>query len=143
MTSQSRHHSICRIRMKLTRKSNRLNDYSSIVHAQSRNIDLNAAIFSYLPDAATAIEKLEDIFEQKYSSIDLDLELWNPYDDAFEDDGLSQIVNFVIVEIDTCRIDELMNGAFGGIDKIPTEVLRDSETYVGPAKAIMATDIIT
>ncbi len=110
-------------------------------HAQSRDIDLNVAIFAYLPDASAAIEKLEEAFEQKYSSIDLDLELWNPYDDAFEDDGLSQIVDFDIVEIDTCRIDELMGGAFGGLDKIPAEIQRAPSAYVGPAKAIMATNI--
>ncbi|MCH8151452.1 MAG: hypothetical protein IH830_03650 [Planctomycetes bacterium] len=88
------------------------------LHAQSRDTDLNVAIFAYLPDASTAIEKLEDSFERRYASIDLDLELWNPYDDAFEDDGLSQIVDFDIVEIDTCRIDELMRGAFGGFDAV-------------------------
>ncbi len=114
---------------------------SSLTYAHSRDTDLNVAIFAYLPDASTAIERLEEAFEQRYSSIDLDLELWNPYDDAFKDDGLSQIVDFDIVEIDTCRIDELMGGAFGGLDKIPLEIQRNSADYVGPAKAIMATDI--
>lgn len=114
---------------------------SQTIRAQSRDIDLNVAIFAYLPDASTAIEKLEEAFERRYSSIDLDLELWNPYDDAFKDDGLSQIVDFDIVEIDTCRIDELMGGAFGGLDKIPPEIQRDSGAYVGPAKAIMTTNI--
>ena len=113
----------------------------NITHAQSRDTDLNVAIFAYLPDASTAVEKLEEAFEQRYSSIDLDLELWNPYDDAFKDDGLSQIVDFDIVEIDTCRIDELMSGAFGGLDQIPSELRRGAGDYVGPAKAIMATDI--
>lgn len=111
------------------------------LHAQSRDTDLNVAIFAYLPDASTAIEKLEDSFERRYASIDLDLELWNPYDDAFEDDGLSQIVDFDIVEIDTCRIDELMRGAFGGIDAVPTEIRRAPDHYVGPAKAITKTEI--
>ncbi|MEO0853616.1 MAG: hypothetical protein AAFY15_08950, partial [Cyanobacteria bacterium J06648_11] len=69
------------------------------------------------------------------------LELWNPYDDSFEDDGLSQIVDFDIVEVDTCRIDELMGGAFGGLDIIPQEIRMGSQAYVGPAKAITATDI--
>lgn len=109
--------------------------------ASPREADLNVAIFAYLPDASAAIEKLEDAFESRYSSIDLDLELWNPYDDSLSDDGLSQIVDFDVVEIDTCRIDELMNGAFGGIDEIPAEVRRAAPEYVGPAKAISATDI--
>lgn len=109
--------------------------------AQSRDTDLNVAIFAYLPDASTAVEKLEEAFEQRYSSIDLDLELWNPYKDAFKDDGLSQIVDFDLVEIDTCRIDELMGGAFGGLDQIPDEIRHGAGHYVGPAKAIMATDI--
>lgn len=111
------------------------------VHAQSRDTDLNVAIFAYLPDASTAIEKLEELFEGRFTSIDLDLELWNPYDDAFEDDGLSQIVDFDIVEIDTCRIDELMRGAFGGIDALPAEIRRPSQDYVGPAKTITKTEI--
>lgn len=110
-------------------------------YAQSRDTDLNVAIFGYLPDASTAIEKLEDAFEQRYSSIDLDLELWNPYDDALEDDGLSQIVDFDVVEIDTCRIDEFMRGALGGIDMIPAEVRRSAENYVGAAKTITRTEI--
>lgn len=110
-------------------------------NAQSRDVDLNVAIFAYLPDASTAVEKLEDAFEQRFSSVDLDLELWNPYDDAFKDDGLSQIVDFDLVEIDTCRIDELMGGAFGGLDRIPKEIRRGADSYVGPATTSMKTDI--
>ena len=34
-----------------------------------------------------------------------------------------------------------MGGAFGGLDKIPAEIQRDSAAYVGPAKAIMATNV--
>jgi thiamine pyridinylase len=112
-----------------------------VANAQSRDIDLNVAIFAYLPDASTAVEKLEEAFEQRYSSIDLDLELWNPYDDSFKDDGLSQIVDFDLVEIDTCRIDELMGGAFGGLDRIPNEIKRGPDSYVGPAITSMKTDI--
>ncbi len=63
---------------------------ANIGYAQSRDTDLNVAVFAYLPDASTAVEKLEETFERRYASIDLDLELWNPYDDAFEDDGLSR-----------------------------------------------------
>lgn len=111
------------------------------VLGQSRDMDLNVAVFAYLPDASTAIERLEEAFEQRYAAIDLDLELWNPYDDALEDDGLAQIVDFDIVEIDTCRIDELMNGSFGGLDPIPAEIRRSPDAYWGPARAIVRTEI--
>lgn len=114
---------------------------TQLANGQSRDTDLNVAIFAYMPDASTAVEKLEDAFEQRYSSIDLDLELWNPYDDAFKDDGLSQIVDFDLVEIDTCRIDQLMGGAFGGLDAIPAEIRRGADSYVGPATTSMKTDI--
>lgn len=114
---------------------------TGVLIAQSRDIELNVAVFAYLPDASTAIERLEDKFEQQYSRIDLDLELWNPYDDAIEDDGMAQIVDFDIVEIDACRIDQLMNGAFGGLDKIPPEIQGAPTAYVGPAKAVMDTNV--
>ena len=45
-------------------------------YGQSRDTKLNVAIFAYLPDASTAIKKLENAFERRYLSIDLDLELW-------------------------------------------------------------------
>ena len=106
-----------------------------------RDTDLNVAIFEYLPDASTAIKKIEKAFERRYRSIDIDLELWNPYDDSFEDDGLSQIVDFDIVEIDSCRIDQLMQGTFGGLDPLPTEARPASNAYIGPAKTITATPI--
>ncbi len=112
-------------------------------YGQSRDTKLNVAIFAYLPDASTAIKKLENAFERRYLSIDLDLELWNPYDDSFEGNGLSRIVDFDIVEIDTCRIDELMEGQFGGIDEIPIEVRRTPDSYVGPAGVISKTEIGT
>ena len=112
-------------------------------YGQSRDTKLNVAIFAYLPDASTAIKKLENAFERRYLSIDLDLELWNPYDDSFEGNGLSRIVDLDIVEIDTCRIDELMEGQFGGIDEIPIEVRRTPDSYVGPAGIISKTEIGT
>lgn len=116
---------------------------SQAANAQTngRDTDLNVAIFAYLPDASTAIKRIEKAFESRYRSIDLDLELWNPYDDSFEDDGLSQIVDFDVVEVDSCRIDQLMRGTFGGLDPLPTEARPASNTYVGPAKTITATPI--
>lgn len=105
-----------------------------LVAARDRT-DLNVAIFAYLPDSSAAIERLEASFEQKYPSIDLDLDLWNPYDDAFEDDGLSQMVNFDLVEVDLCRIDELIGGKFGGLDKIPKLHRKAPAEFVGAAKA--------
>ena len=113
----------------------------TVVLGQSRGVDLNVAVFAYLPDASTAIERLEEAFEQRHASVDLDLELWNPYDDALEDDGLAQIADFDVVEIDTCRIDELMNGSFGGLDPIPAEVRCPPDAYWGPARVIARTEI--
>lgn len=107
-----------------------------ICRAQDREVDLHVAVFAYLPDASTAIEKLEEEFEARYSSIDLDIELLNPYDDEIEADGLSQLVDFDVVEIDACRIDQLMGGALGGIDKLPPDLLRPKGAYVGPASFI-------
>lgn len=112
-----------------------------VAQTDRQRVDLNVAIFAYLPDASTAIKMIEERFERRYPGIDLDLELWNPYDDSFEEDGLSQIVNFDIVEIDSCRIDELMAGKFGGIDKIPVEVRVAPDSLVGPARTIASTEI--
>ena len=110
----------------------------NIGFAQDSKVDLHVAVFAYLPDASAAIEKLEDEFEARYASIDLDIELLNPYDDEVEMDGLSQLVDFDVVEIDVCRIDQLMGGALGGIDKLPATLLRPESSYVGPAKTLRA-----
>ncbi|REJ65770.1 MAG: hypothetical protein DWQ31_17715 [Planctomycetota bacterium] len=106
----------------------------------SRRTDLNVAVFAYLPDASTAIEKIEEAFENQYKSIDLDLELWNPYDDKREDDGLEQIGKFDVVEIDVCRIDQLIGGAFGGLDAIPAELRGVPDDFVGGAAAVAKSD---
>jgi hypothetical protein len=107
----------------------------------SDRLDLNVAIFAYMPDASTAIEKLESAFEHQYPSIDLDLELWNPYDDSFKDDGLEQIINFDIVEVDLCRIDELVDGKFGGLDRMPTALRKQPSDFVGAAKSVYETEL--
>ena len=115
--------------------------FFKIMSADNTNrIDLNVAIFAYMPDASTAIEKLENYFEQQYPCIDIDFELWNPYDDAFKDDGLEQISKFDIVEVDLCRIDELVGGKFGGLDKIPSSLRKKSSDFVGVAKTIYETE---
>ncbi|MCH8042387.1 MAG: extracellular solute-binding protein [Planctomycetes bacterium] len=105
-----------------------------------RRTDLNVAIFAYLPDASTAIEKIEDAFEQRHPSIDLDLELWNPYGDEVKDDGLKQIKKFDVIEIDACRIDQLIAGAFGGLDVIPASVRGKPDEYVGGASVLASSD---
>lgn len=112
-----------------------------VIGANAQKTDLNVAIFAYLPEASTDIENLEKEFEKRHPSIDLDLELWDPYADKFEEDGVAQIVDFDLVEIDTCRIDQFMNGAFGGIDELPAEARQDPDDYVGPARVIAKTDI--
>jgi ABC-type glycerol-3-phosphate transport system substrate-binding protein len=112
---------------------------AAVAQTQSRDTDLHIAMFAYLPDASTAIEKFEDEFESRFATIDLDIELWNPYDDGTQDDGLSQLVDFDVIEVDACRIDQLMNGAFGGLDPLPTEVLRSEDSFVGGAKSLIGT----
>ncbi len=103
--------------------------------------DLNVAVFKYLPDASSAIERFEEAFESAHPLIDLDLELWNPYDDPVEKDGLGQISRFDIVEIDTCRIDELLGGHLGGLDPLPPSAIRPPTDYVEPASTIMRTEL--
>jgi ABC-type glycerol-3-phosphate transport system substrate-binding protein len=104
-----------------------------------RTTDLNVAIFAYLPDASTALERIEEAFEARHKDIDLDLELWNPYDDTREDDGLDQIGDFDIIEIDACRLDSLAAGAFGGLDPLPADWKAKPEDYVAGARALLLT----
>jgi hypothetical protein len=73
-------------------------------------------------------------------SIDLDIELWNPYDDAVLDDGMTQIVDFDVIEIDGCRIDQLMQGTFGGRDCLPLEAAPSADDFVGPAEILATGD---
>lgn len=101
-----------------------------------KHIDLNVAIFAYLPDASAGIERIEEKFEHRHKNIDLDLELWNPYEDGIEDDGLRQLPKFDIVEIDVCRIDQFIGGMFGGLDVIPADVRGKPNDYIGGAKSL-------
>ncbi len=99
-------------------------------------VDLQVAIFAYLPDASAAIERLEELFEKQNPKIDIDFELWNPYDDAIDDDGLEQILDFDVVEIDVCRIEQLIAGHVGGIEKLPAASRPAADDCVGPAKPL-------
>ena len=52
-------------------------------------VDLEVGIFKWIPDGATAIERLERDFERAHPGIDLDLRLVDPYADDAADDGLA------------------------------------------------------
>ncbi len=99
---------------------------------------LTVAIFAWLPDAAAALETLEESFEAAHERIDLELELWNPYKDTVADDGLQQTQRFDVVEIDVCRLPELIDGAFGGLDMMPPELRGEPRRYVKAAQALVA-----
>jgi hypothetical protein len=99
---------------------------------------LTVAIFAWLPDAAAALEKLEEGFEAAHQPIDLELELWDPYKDTVADDGLEQIQRFDVVEIDICRLPELIDGAFGGLDMMPPGLRGEAGRYVEAAQALVA-----
>lgn len=103
---------------------------------------LNVALFAFLPDASAAIERLERDAE-KYThdqghDIDFDFELWDPYSDAVDDNGLGRISEFDLVEIDCCRLKELIEGGFGGLDPLTSASVQNPATYVGPAKTMLA-----
>lgn len=99
-------------------------------------LDLNVAIFSYTPESAFAIERFEETFEAAHPEIDLDLVLWDPYADEFKKRGLEKIKDFDIVEIDVCRLTELVAGEFGGLDEVPKDCRQASEIYIGPAREL-------
>ena len=102
---------------------------------------LDVAIFAYLPDAAMAIERLEEAFEAKHHTIDLDLELWNPYEQKREDDGLEQLRDFDIVEVDVCRLDAVLSGALGGLDELPAQWRGKPDQFVSSARTLLQSDV--
>lgn len=104
---------------------------------QQHQVDLKVAVFEFLPDGSSAIKRLEAAFELAHPMIDLDLELFDPYGD----DNLSKITQFDLVEVDLCRIDELIAGKFGGLDKLPSSTRNDANDYVEPARTIAKTKI--
>ena len=107
----------------------------------NKKIDLKVGIYSWIPEGAYAIELLEKQFEKKHPHIDIDIDLVDPYYDEegnYEFTPLDSIHNFDIFEIDLVRLDELIGGEFGGIDKIPTNLLRSSDYYVSGAAKVMS-----
>src|SRR5437016_1383532 len=74
---------------------------------------LQVAIYAFLPEANTAVENLVEQFEKDHPSIDIDVELWDPYSNDVADRGLAEIDRFDVVEVDGCRLAELVAGKFG------------------------------
>jgi len=103
---------------------------------------LKVAIYSWIPEAAFATEKLERQFEKKYPNIDLDIELFDPYasnSNKSEFFALDAIRKFDLVEIDIVKLDELIKGKYGGIDKIPTELIKPKDFYIsGPSEFLQS-----
>ena len=110
--------------------------------AQGRpgRVDLEVGIFMWLPDASTAIERLERDFERVHPGIDLDLRLVDPYSDDAESGGLALMTQLDLIEIDAVRLDELMAGGFGGLDPLPDGVVRAADDYVEPAATVARSD---
>ncbi len=108
-----------------------------------RETKLTVAIFAWLPDAAAALENLEERFEGVHPTMDLELELWDPYKNEVGDDGLKQIRKFDVVEIDICRLNELVAGSFGGLDRLPADLRQSPESHVGAARTVLASDKAT
>lgn len=103
--------------------------------------NLKVAVYTWIPEAAAAVEKLETDFEAIHNHIDLDLFLINPYSDKKgkydEYVGLGSLPDFDIVEIDLIRLEELVKGKFGGLEKIPPLVQKRPNEYVGGAGKVM------
>ncbi|MEK6259457.1 MAG: hypothetical protein AABP62_12645 [Planctomycetota bacterium] len=108
---------------------------SGTLRAQERT-PLKVAVFAFVPDASAAIKRLEADFEKAHPSIDLDVELWDPYSDSIDDDGLEQLTEFDVAEIDVCRIDDLIAGVYGGIDEIPDFALPAAGGLLPPARTL-------
>ncbi|MGB0525629.1 MAG: hypothetical protein ACPGJS_21810 [Flammeovirgaceae bacterium] len=100
---------------------------------------LNVGIYSWLPEAGYAIEKLERAFEQQYPEIDANFRLVDPYSDGDSSDEFSSLADlkqFDVFEIDAVRLDELVGGKYGGIEKIPAGVAGQPNTYIAGASTL-------
>lgn len=108
-----------------------------------RDVTLSVAIFAWLPDASSALEKFEAAFEAKNGDIDLDLELINPYRDKKKDydefAALESMSRFDVVEIDAARLDDLVGGMHSGLDDLPADWVRQPTDFVAPAVVLMST----
>lgn len=104
--------------------------------AQQNATDLNVAIFPYLPDAESAVERLEMAFEafakKKGHSIDLDIELVSTYDD-----GIKNVAKYDVAEIDLCMLDALREAGQLPLDEIPDSFRQANAKWVGPAHVAM------
>lgn len=105
---------------------------------------LKVGIYLYLPQIGYAIERLETEFEKKHEHIDLELHIFDSYspkplDSPSENpefDQLNSISEYDLVEIDLIRLEELINGKYGGIEALPKELRISKDRYVAGAKAI-------
>ena len=105
-------------------------------------IDLRVAVYPYLPDPESALERFEKAFEEYAATegveIDLDLELIDTYDAG----SLESIVQFDVAEIDLCMFDLLRRSDGFALDLIPTQVILGQEVdWVGPAQAVMGSEV--
>ena len=100
--------------------------------------DLHVGIFMYLPNASSAIERLEKTFEESEAGkdIDVDFELFDPYSSADDIDKFrNKIASFDLVEIDLVRLDDLL-GADPVIEQLPSSVVYPAEQFVSGAVTV-------
>lgn len=106
--------------------------FHSRLIAADAAVDLRVAIYPYLPEAESAIERLEEAFEDHSEasglSVDLDLVLLNTYGSA-----ITNVLEYDIAEIDLCMFDEIRSQ----LDPIPQEVFQENAQWVGPARGAM------
>lgn len=103
----------------------------------SQEVDLQVLVYPWLPDAESGAEKLEEEFEayaaKMGQKIDLDIALVDTYDD-----GVSQITDYDIAEIDLCMLDALRREGRLPLDDIPNGIVTNDMQWVGPAGRAMS-----
>jgi len=104
----------------------------------ARNVELRVAVYAWLPEGASGIELLEEAFERKYKTIDLDIELFSSYtkqrNEYEEYKVLDSLGEFDIVEIDYVSLDKSLKSR---LQPIPEGTRVSPNSVVGPAKPIL------
>ncbi|HYE76365.1 MAG TPA: hypothetical protein VEI97_00130 [bacterium] len=99
---------------------------------------LNVACYAYVPEAAYAIENLENAFEATPvgSAVDLHIDLIDPYD---ESNLVAVLQNYDLVEIDACVFDVLSNDGTPGslLDPLNSDLKLRPEYFAPAARALV------
>lgn len=99
---------------------------------------LRVALFGFVPARDHALALLTERFEKSHPGIVLVARYWDPYVDKPEDNGVEQLRQFDLAEIDHCRFDEIVAdpGRFGGLDSLPETLRARPADVAGPARAV-------